>query len=86
MKDFITLPELLAIGPAHHAVAGLVLPEHLLHGICYLPHGAPEAQTKKHLYYQQAEMKTEHRHHWPNHLPCCWTNLLTLVSLSALQL
>lgn len=43
---------------------------------------------KNHSYYQQAEMKTEHWHHWhwPNHLLCCWTNLLTLVSLSALQL
>lgn len=37
---------------------------------------------------QQAEMETEHRHHWhwPNHLPCCWTNSLTMVSLSVLQL
>lgn len=42
MKDFITLPKLLAISPAHHAVAGFVLPEHFLHGICYLPHSAPE--------------------------------------------
>lgn len=46
MKDFITLSKLLAIGPADHAVAGFVLPEHFLHGICDLPHGAPEAQTK----------------------------------------
>lgn len=46
MEDFVTLPELLAIGSAHHAVAGFMLPEHLLHGIRDLPHGAPETQTK----------------------------------------
>lgn len=31
---------------------------------------------KKHSYCQQAERKTEHRHHWhwPDRLPCCRTN------------
>lgn len=37
-SDLLVLAELTAVRSAHHARAGLVLPEHTFHGICDLPH------------------------------------------------
>lgn len=47
MKNFITLSKLLAISSAHHSVTGFMLPEHLLHCICYFSNGAPKIQKQR---------------------------------------